>query len=127
MSAYSIKNQEKVLKKLIQLRNDSDTPWIYRPKNFEDNFPFIEPQFLIDILAMLQANEYVNVVYADLPESFNIETISITEKGLNYFPNKKLQDREKRFTHFHIWANTAIAALALILSIIALILQSGLL
>ena len=76
MSAYSIKNQEKVLKKLIQLRNDSDTPWIYRPKNFEDNFPFIEPQFLIDILAMLQANEYVNVVYADLPESFNIETIS---------------------------------------------------
>ena len=121
MSVYSIKNQEKVLKILIQLRNQSDTPWIYRPENFENNFPFIKPQFLIDILSMLQAKQYIEVVYSNLPNSFNIETISITEKGLDYLPNKKLMDREKRFSHFHTWANTIIAALALIISIIALI------
>ena len=95
MQTHSIKNQEKVLKKLIALRRSSPTQWLYRPNNFEKNFPFIDPKFLSDILAMLEAKEYIKVVYTDSPESFNIETLAVTPKGLDYIPQKSLKSKER--------------------------------
>lgn len=95
MSDHSIKNQEKVLKILIQLQKDSRTGWIYRPPNFERNFSFVCTKTLIDLLAMLEAKGYINVVYSDLPDSFNIETIYVTPKGLDYAPQKQLAAKER--------------------------------
>ncbi len=95
MSAYSIKNQEKVLKILISLCEKSSTPWLYCPTEFERNFPFVAPETLTSILAMLESKGYVRVVYGDYPNSFNIETIEVTPQGLNYAPQKFLTTKEK--------------------------------
>lgn len=95
MSDYSIKNQEKVLKILIRLCKKSPTPWLYCPKDFEDNFKFVSPDSLVNILAMLTAKEYIHVVYGDFPDSFNIETLQILPKGYDYAPQKALATKER--------------------------------
>lgn len=94
MSDYSIKNQEKVLKKLISLCEESPAPWLYRPIDFEKNFPFVKPEILISILAILESKGYIRVVYADLPDNFNIETIEVTQQGLYYVALQKPCKRE---------------------------------
>lgn len=95
MNELSIKNQEKVLKTLITLCSDYPTPWIYQPKKFPDNFKFISANSLIIILNLLEDKGLINVIYANLPESFNIHTITITPKGYDYHPQKQLKTTER--------------------------------
>lgn len=95
MNQFNVKNQEKVLKILINMQQQSQTDWIYRPKNFESNFPFLDCQALISMLGILTAKEYINVVYADLPDSFNIETIVVLPKAYDYLPQKHLKAKER--------------------------------
>lgn len=95
MNELSIKNQEKVLKILIDLSDKSPTPWIYRPQCFENNFKFISAESLITILDILADKEYISVQYANLPDSLNINTIQITPKGFNYHPQKALETKER--------------------------------
>lgn len=95
MNELSIKNQSKVLNTLIALCQKSPTRRLYRPKNFEENFSFISAGSLIDILSILSDKEYISVQYADLPDSFNINTLTVTPKGLNYHPQKALETKER--------------------------------
>ena len=44
---------------------------------------------------MLTSKEYISVVYGDLPDSFNIETITILPKGFDYAPQKALKSKER--------------------------------
>lgn len=94
MSKLSIRKQEKVLLKLIELCEASPTPWIYHPQNFEKNFPFVEPEMLVTILAMLEAQGYIKVDYANYPDYFNIDTLEVTPAGYNYEPLKSLKTKE---------------------------------
>lgn len=91
----NVKNQEKVLNILTKLCRESSTPWIYRPINFESNFSFISINALIDILDILSDKEYISVQYADLPNNFNINTLQVTPKGLDYQPQKMLISKER--------------------------------
>ena len=93
--SLSIRNQEKVLYKLITLCNSAPTKHLYRPVCFEENFRFISANELDQILSILEDKEYIRVSYADLPNSFNIHTLSVTPKGLNYNPQKQLTIRER--------------------------------
>ena len=95
MNELSIKNQDKVLKVLSRLCRESSTPWLYRPVGFEQHFSFISTDALIDILEILSDKEYISVQYADLPDSFNIDTLQVTPKGLNYRPQKLLEAKER--------------------------------
>lgn len=94
MSKLSIRTQEKVLLKLIKLCEASPTPWIYHPQNFEKNFPFVESEMLVTILAMLEAQGYIKVDYANYPDYFNIDTLEVTPAGYNYEPLKTLKTKE---------------------------------
>lgn len=93
--SLSIRKQEKTLYKLISLCNVAPTDHLYRPVDFEKNFPFITASELVLILSILEDKEYIRVCYADLPNSFNIHTLSVTPKGLNYKPQKQLTTWER--------------------------------
>lgn len=94
-SELNVKNQEKVLKILSKLCRESSMPWIYRPVDFEKKFPFVSVEALIDILDILADKGYISVQYADLPNSFNINTLQVTPKGLDYQPQKTLKVKER--------------------------------
>lgn len=95
MYNLSIKKQEKTLYQLIELCHASPTGHLFRPLKFQEQFDFISEDELIDILEILQSKGYINVEYADLPDSFNINTLSVTPQGLNYKPQKMLTTKER--------------------------------
>lgn len=95
MYNLSIKKQEKTLYQLIELCHASPTGHLFRPLKFQEQFDFISDDELIDILEILQSKGYINVEYADLPDSFNINTLSVTPQGLNYKPQKMLTTKER--------------------------------
>ena len=94
MNEYSIHKQEKILKILIELCQQSPSGYIYQPKNFESNFQFIDLEHLITILQILENKGYIFVQYADLPESFNIYELHITPDGYDYHPQKAIRTKQ---------------------------------
>lgn len=104
MTSLSIKDQEKVLYKLIELCRTSPSGNLFRPSNFERNFNFVSANDLILILEILQDKEYIKVMYADLPDNFNINVLSVTPKGLNYRPQKILTVKERWCERFYGFA-----------------------
>lgn len=87
--------QEKVLKKLISMVKSSDLDHLYRPKDFEKEFPYLSESDLQIVLDILENKDLIHVSYADFPDSFNIYTLSITPVGYDYYPQKSLTTREK--------------------------------
>lgn len=98
MNPIRIKNQEKVLRTLIQLSSNYPRRRICQPKNFEDNFCFVSAEALIDILVLLEKKGYIAVQYGDYPDCFNISALQILPEGLDYRPQKALRTKE-------VWVN----------------------
>lgn len=96
MNGYSTENQEKVLEILIKLQDNSPLPYIFRPTKFEENFPFVEPETLVGILDILQSKELIKVAYASFEDSFNIYTLKVLPKGLDYFNQKQQYEKNNQ-------------------------------
>ena len=95
LSELKIRNQEKVLKKLISLCDDSPTFIITRPVNFTDNFKFISVDALTQILSILENKKLISVLYADYPDNFNIAELYVTPDGYSYSPEKNYINQQK--------------------------------
>ena len=101
MNYYSIKKQEKTLYRLIELCHAAPAGRLYRPRGFAEQFDFISTAELTDILELLQSKGYIEVQYADLPDNFNINTLTVTPQGLDYKPQKMLTLKERWFERLY--------------------------
>ena len=101
MKKLTQRQQEKVLRIIIQMLDQQNSDCLVCPKNFEKSFSFLSPSDLDHVLQILRDKGFISLVYADFPDSFNIYTLSVTPKGFNFFPQKSLTVKEK-------WAERAI-------------------
>lgn len=85
----TIRKQERVLKKLIKMAKETQTGVIYKPEHFSDGFPRSCRADLWDILEILQADGFICINYADIPECDNIYTVEVTPAGRNRLPTKR--------------------------------------
>mgnify|MGYP004514903993 CR=1 FL=1 len=88
----SLHIQNKVLKTILNMELNS-AGYIYRPHNFEDNFPFITSiENLQIVLSILDQKGIIEADFSYYDDNCFINTISITPQGYNYFPDKKYKD-----------------------------------
>lgn len=114
----SLKNQNKVLDYIISFTPNSYGYNIWKPKNFENNFPFISSiDTLKTILIILSDKGLIDVEF-DYTESDNfIYSIAVLPKGYDYF-------HQQRKEHISFWlpliSSCVLSAIAIIISIIAM-------
>jgi len=109
----SIRIQNKVLRIILNMELNN-AGFLYRPHNFEKNFPFIKSiENLKIVLYILAQKELIDVDFSYQDDTCFIHTISITPKGYNYFP-------EKRYKDIYFWTPTVVSTT---LSIIAIIIS----
>lgn len=95
MEKFSIKNQNKVLKKITSMCYPCPHGILYEPQGFENNFPHIPKKELCVILDILASKDLIEICYGDYPDSFNIWSISVTTIGYNYIPQVSFDNRER--------------------------------
>ena len=113
----SIRIQNKVLRIILNMELNS-AGYIYRPRNFEENFPFIKSTDNLKIvLYILAQKELLDVDFSYQDDTCFINTISITPKGYDYFP-------EKRYKNLYFWTpvvvSTTLSIVAIIISLLKL-------
>ena len=117
IDTLSIKNQEKVLSALIKMVRNSSLPYLYRPKDFQDNFAYLSEDDLDTMLCILEDKGLISVVRADYPDSFGIGQLYITAKGYDYHPQKVLRSTERwkeRFFGFVFGVLTTVVATVMV-------------
>lgn len=81
-------------------------------------------QEIIQTIYLLQEDEYINIkeksVHDDLSRYWNI---ALKSSCLHYFENKKSEKISKRNNWIQFWIPVALSAVAIIVSILALILE----
>lgn len=95
MNKLNFKNQQKTLKILSSLCDSSRTGIISLPVRFEENFDFLDAPSLAKMLQILEAKDLIQVHYADYPDNFNIYTLKVTPKGLDFEPQISYDKRQK--------------------------------
>lgn len=116
-------NEEKVLQFLLNKNKDKNTNSVAISKTDLQSLDMTE-QAVTHAICTLEADEMLIITAKSIHDDLSrFWEMSLKSAGIHYFENQQEQEKEKRNNWIQFWIPVALSAIAIIISIVALILE----